>query len=323
VIALGATAVGLALLLSSSSPPATSGQGAASGSSSAHAAPDPRAVDVRTLLPSGEAPQTVLYGDLDGSPPEEIAVLAAGPKPSYSDVPLPQLDLKVFSWRGGAWNGILDASAFPEGDPILSLQQGTGQEVGLFKLVDFQQDGSPQLVVAVTRVGGSAESTDLWVLSDEAGTATDLHLSGLHGSVSVDAQQVLVTDQPYCGASPFCPGFRLTEVIGASGPAVDVLSTRREAVPATTAEEAAQGLLYAWQTNHKDVAATVATSRAIRSLFADSWSPEYVFGTCSPAGGEFICGYNRGSQPWFTLDVAPTGGAYEVQWVAPPSNGGD
>lgn len=200
--------------------------------------PDARAAPVEELLRPGTAAAKVLYGDLDGAPPEEIVVLSAatagGPGPA-------QNYLDVFAFRGEEWRSIFDATRFapaPGEPPILALAQGpedVHEVVSFLELVDFAGDGVPEVVLAVQTFGASTGPLVVWVLSGE-GAALDPVFredttSG--GLLFVEGSTVRLEtgeyrpDDPHC-----CPSQVKTEVIGVKDGEIGVVSvTLRLATP--------------------------------------------------------------------------------------------
>src|SRR5207245_1228829 len=187
---------------------------------------------------------------------------------------------------------------------------GSAQEVTLLTLVDLQGDGSPEIVLGVGRVGGSTEPVDLWVLSDDTSTVTvALHLKDLLGGVKAKGDRVLVVQSPYCGAAPFCPGYRTTQVVGSDPGGIAVVKTTNEAIKAGSQAEAAEGLLWAWEQGDRVAALTVASASAVDSLLSTSPDPSggANVDACTPySGSTWDCAWAAPTYPQpggLTLDL--------------------
>jgi hypothetical protein len=292
IVALAAAAA-ISLVLgrtSNTSSPESAGSSARSSSP----LPDARAVAISSLLRPGTKAKTVLYGDLDGALPEEIVIWSTDG--GAGDVAPDQPYIDIFGWRDGKWASIFDATALPdEAAPIIALpprELANRELVSLLSLVDFQQDGSPEVVISVNHQGGNTESLTLWVLSASGSSITiEFKSQDVLGTATVEGTEVLLMAHPYCGARAFCPGYKVTDIIGAKRNAISVTGTTRAPIKAKTPEEAAEGLLYAWEFNYRDTALTVASPEAVGFLFdgIGPWSPDYIFNGCLADNGSYVC----------------------------------
>ncbi|MEX2458301.1 MAG: hypothetical protein WD770_04895 [Actinomycetota bacterium] len=201
--------------------------------------PDPKLVPVGTLLREGATPDTVLYGDLNGVAPEEIVVLSTTPAQDPSLPPRPFLDAFAWDPAEGAWVKVFDASAYEDPairpGPILAAAGTIGQSVLVLELVDFVDDGTPELVVGVQSYGAALGPLDLWVLSwpSEAFAVEFTRSTQRGGQVSVEPRRVTLEAGLYAPDDPGCCPSRIeTVVIGwdpESGRIVVLERTEREA----------------------------------------------------------------------------------------------
>lgn len=201
--------------------------------------PEPESVDVATLLRDDTVAKRVLYGEIDGTPPEEIVVLSVD---ALAGDRLPQNYVDVFQWTGDEWGSIFTATEFvPRGadifgdapssdEPIVTpalTPNDVFQDVSFFRLVDFQGDGERELVLGVQIVGAGTGPLSLWILSRGASAwrieyAYETTRGGSLSMISEDRLQ-LVTGS-YEPSDPLCcPTYTQTDIIGASGSGIVLL----------------------------------------------------------------------------------------------------
>jgi hypothetical protein len=131
--------------------------------------PDPKAVSLSSLLRPGTVADRVLYSDLNGDGVKEI-ILSSHAKARTAIGGL-QPFLDVWSFTGQQFQRVFDATIFTPGvkgapDALISSSQDVAsQEVSWLDVVDFEDDGAPELVAGITGFGASVGPMDVWVLS--------------------------------------------------------------------------------------------------------------------------------------------------------------
>ncbi len=131
--------------------------------------PDARAVPLDTILRPGTVADRVLYADLNGDGIKEIILSSHAKTGAAIGGHQPFLD--VWSFTGQQFQRVFDATVFtPQiarapAALISSSQDLSPQEVSWLDLVDFRDDGSPELVAGITSFGAGVGPMDVWVLS--------------------------------------------------------------------------------------------------------------------------------------------------------------
>lgn len=199
------------------------------------AVPDATDVPLRRLLARGTDLMDVVYPELDGSAPREI-VLASSNDPTD---PFSSRFVDVFTWRGGRWRKVLDATEFrsPGARRVLLDPELSGIEVAFLEGVDFFGDGSSELVVAVQHYGASSGPLDVSVLELAGGEVRERFFTQTTsgGELDRNGRTIVLTSGSYTPADPHCcPSFTATETIAARGREIQVVA--REEVPVDTGD---------------------------------------------------------------------------------------
>jgi hypothetical protein len=183
--------------------------------------PDATTVEVATLLRRDTSADAVLYGDLNGVAPDEIVVLSSTPA---SDPQLPRVPyLDAFAWDPGPeeWIKVFDANSYQDAatgrGPVLAATDATGQAVPFLQIIDFAEDGAPELVVGVQSFGASSGPLDVWILSwlSETFTTEFLRSTERGGQMAFGESTVTLETGVYRPGDPgCCPSAIETLVIG-------------------------------------------------------------------------------------------------------------
>jgi len=111
----------------------------------------------------------VMYADLNGDGIKEIILSSHAKTGTAIGGHQPFLD--VWSYTGQQFQRVFDGTVFTpqiKGAPdalIASSQDVASQEVSWLDIVDFQDDGTPELVAGITSFGASIGPMDAWALS--------------------------------------------------------------------------------------------------------------------------------------------------------------
>ncbi len=202
-----------------STPPTTPANPSASPPSPL--APDASTVEIATLLRAGATAEAALYGDLNGVAPSEIVVLSSIPAGDPNLPPVPYLD--AFSWDPARadWVRVFEATSYQDPatgrGPLLAATDATGQEVPFLQVIDFAEDGAPELVVGVQSFGASSGPLDVWILSwlSEAFTTEFRRSTERGGQMAFGESTVTLETGVYRPGDPgCCPSAIETLVIG-------------------------------------------------------------------------------------------------------------
>lgn len=199
------------------------------------AVPDATEVPLRRLLARGTELMDVVYPELDGSAPREI-VLASSNDPTD---PFSSRFVDVFTWRGGRWRKVLDATEFrsPGARRVLLDPELSGVELAFLEGVDFFGDGSSELVVGVQHYGASSGPLDVSVLEFAGGEVRERFFTQTTsgGELDRNGNTIVLTSGSYTPADPHCcPSFTATETIAARGSEIGVVAQKE--VPVDTGD---------------------------------------------------------------------------------------
>ncbi len=131
--------------------------------------PDARDVPLATILRPGTLADRVLYADLNGDGIKEIILSSHAKARTAIGGQQPFLD--VWSFTGQGFQRVFDATLpKPPGvtgpDQLISSSQDvSSQQVSWLDIVDFQSDGTPELVTGITSFGAGVGPMDVWVIS--------------------------------------------------------------------------------------------------------------------------------------------------------------
>ena len=213
----------------------TEPQGATPSSSSPQASesevPDARGVNPSELARSKARVTKTLYGNLDGTGAEEIVIVSKGRK--IPDIDLHQVYAQVFRWDGTEWAEIFDAaetSPKPGVDPLVPEWKpgGDWQVVEMVRLIDFESDLVPEVVLAFYYVGASSGPMNIWVFSGGSdGLVAEFdHATVRGGSITVRADELELESGSYESDDAMCcPSALETIVIGSTGSGIGILSS--------------------------------------------------------------------------------------------------
>jgi hypothetical protein len=183
--------------------------------------PDATTVEVATLLRPGATAEAALYGDLNRVAPSEIVVLSSIPSGDPELPPVPYLD--AFSWdpAPAEWVKVFDATSYQDAStgrgPLLAATDVVSQEVPFLQIIDFAEDGAPELVVGVQSYGASAGPLDVWILSwlSEAFATEFLRSTERGGQMAFRESTVTLETGVYRPGDPgCCPSAIETLLIG-------------------------------------------------------------------------------------------------------------
>jgi serine/threonine protein kinase len=213
-------------IVGTSSSPRDGKSSGPSASSSASSRVNARDVPVSSLLrPATEAVQ-VEYGDLDGDGIEEIVLLSQAKNARTPGKSAQFLD--VFAYTGKKFDDIFDATgSAPPGavaappEIIAPSDRGFESDAVVFmRLVDFQQDDTPEIVAGVMSFGAGNGPLDVWVLSMQQGVG--LHTDFFEGTTNggdlfVTGAKLHLKTGVFKGRDPLCcPSEEEHQVIGYS-----------------------------------------------------------------------------------------------------------
>ena len=198
-------------------------------------APDAQGVDPSDLARPRARVTKTLYGNLDATGTDEIVIVSRGRK--IPDIDLHQVYVQVFSWDGTEWAEIFDAAETaprPGVDPLVpEWKPGDDwQVVEMVRVIDFESDLAPELVLAFYYVGASSGPMNIWVFSGASdGLVTEFDYATVRGgSIEVRADELELETGNYDPDDAMCcPSALETIVIGSTGSGVGILS--REKVP--------------------------------------------------------------------------------------------
>ena len=204
--------------------------------------PDPKLVPVGTLLREGATPDAVLYGELNGVAPEEIVVQSSIPAQDPTLPPPPYLEAFAWDPAEDTWLRVFDASTYE--DPairpgtILAAAETIGQSVPFLQLIDFAEDGTPELAVGVQSYGAALGPLDLWILSwpSEAFAVEFTRSTHRGGQLSFAGRRVTLEAGLYAPDDPGCCPSRIETVVVGWDP-----ETERIVVLERTEREAPEG----------------------------------------------------------------------------------
>jgi len=176
-------------------------------------APDPRSVDVQSLLRPGTRQLQVIYGDVDGDGVDDLVLASAVAHPPSSAV-MAQSYLDVFRYDGQGWPRAWEATEpAPPGNPnspasVLAEAKpaSVSQLIDFLSLIDMAHDGSAELVVGILNVGAGPGPLDVWVIGfGPEGAVNDFSESTTSGGVLVAAGDELRLQTPdYQSGDPAC-----------------------------------------------------------------------------------------------------------------------
>ena len=128
--------------------------------------PDPRQVDVDSLLRAEAELVNVSFARLTDGPTEDVVVW------SQSQVVMSNMTARVhhvdvYSWHLGRWESIFNANEHQiDGHPLLEARPQTfaAQHARAVETIDFDGDGTSSLAMVVQSAGAVAASGDVWVI---------------------------------------------------------------------------------------------------------------------------------------------------------------
>ncbi|MFL5799223.1 MAG: hypothetical protein ACJ77A_14985 [Actinomycetota bacterium] len=172
-------------------------------------APDPRSIDIQTLLRPGTQVLHVIYGDVDGDGVDDLVLASAVAEPPPGAL-MAQSYLDVFRYDGQGWPRAWEATEpAPPGNPdspasVLAEPEpaAVSQQIDFLNLIDMAHDGSAELAVGILNVGAGPGPLDVWVIGfGPEGAVNDFSESTTAGGVLVAAG-----DQVKLQAPDFQPG---------------------------------------------------------------------------------------------------------------------
>jgi hypothetical protein len=184
--------------------------------------PEARSVKVDQFLRPATTTVAVVYGDMNGVPPEEIVLHSRAA--ASGDVFRPQEYVDAYSWHPGdkTWVKVFDATTFEDPNvegPVLESGPGFSQALeGPFAMVDFVGDGTPELVLAVFSSGASAGPLRLWIFSwlSEAFTTEFTFATERGGALTLNPDKTITLEAGEYGPNDpgCCPSNQSVRVIG-------------------------------------------------------------------------------------------------------------
>lgn len=193
--------------------------------------PDARDANISQLLRTGATKEKVLYGEMNGRAPEEIAIASA----EHQGANFAQKYVDVFSWNGSRWKRVFDATRYtpPGADGPLLPFGGTdfvgARDLVLMDLVDFFDDETPELTLSVQTYGATSGPVQTWVLTQVGKRfRTDFYDETVRGgSVERIGDRLRVVTGEYGPSDPMCcPSFMLTKYIAGRDGEIRVVSSK-------------------------------------------------------------------------------------------------
>jgi len=117
---------------------------------------------ISRILTAGTVPTAVRYGDMDGDSVPDVAVTSARPGTVVGG---PFLDVGLAPRGGGALKKSLHVDLSAGSAAAGGLTTAAKKEVVLLDLVDFQDDGSKEIVVVLSSTNGTTRSVEVRIFS--------------------------------------------------------------------------------------------------------------------------------------------------------------